>query len=154
MMFINGWEIFDFRRFPGAGIANNLLGLLLFDSGRVIVTQYFVFGRILTVGGPQPLVNGVRIPISRVKSPQLSLYFRPFIRLINPHVVTIGSGPKHSCLPNIQDIFQWPIHDKSGSLERLRFGSEKLGFTGVSPGFVGAESSSCWKNTWDVFLNL
>ena len=35
-----------------------------------------------------------------------------------------------------------------------RFGSEKLGFTGVSPGFVGAESSSCWKKHGMFFLNL
>lgn len=114
------------------------------------------FGRIRTVGGPQPLVNGVRPPISRVKSLQISHLFSAIYQACKSPFCNDRLGAQackmcseislfNSSLPNIQDIFQWPIHDKSGSLERLRFGSEKLGFTGVSPGFVGAESSSCWK---------
>ena len=38
-----------------------------------------------------PVITGVITPISRVKSPQLPIYFRPFIVVISPFVN--GKGP-------------------------------------------------------------
>jgi len=39
------------------------------------------------LGGPLPVASGVIIPISGVTTePQLPFYFRPFLRVMSPHL--------------------------------------------------------------------
>ena len=45
----------------------------------------------ITRWAQKPVINGIITSISRVKKPQLPIYFQPFIRVITPFIT--GRGP-------------------------------------------------------------
>ena len=49
-------------------------------SGSVIINKRYL------QGGPLPVISGLISPLSRVFSPQLPIYFRPFIRVITSSI--------------------------------------------------------------------
>ena len=69
-------------------------------------------------GEPQPVVNGVITPISRVFSPQLLMYVRPFVRGSTPFRTVSMLSPLTSCCVTIHPF--WRVNSGAVAQVRLR----------------------------------